>query len=133
MSYQVPIYEPGLDVPMHRNVEAELLSCALDLGVAIEDADGALISAGTPTRLSNGHTDLTRVMTAAGETSEVALDYLAVITKSFVPLDLDVVSNPEFLREGSAIDDSVKFDRVVTKRAEQVMPIIYRPSTCKIF
>ena len=145
---QVPIYEPGLDVLMQKNVDAGRLSFTLDLASAIEGAEAVFIAVGTPTRRGDGHADLTYVMAAAEEIAKTANDYVVVVTKSTVPvgtnakvraviaaanssLDFDVASNPEFLREGAAIDDFMKPDRVVvgveTDRAAKIMSDIYRP------
>ena len=145
---EVPIYEPGLDALMAKNVSAGRLSFTLDLASAIEDADAVFIAVGTPTRRGDGHADLSYVMAAAKEIAEIAKDYIVVVTKSTVPvgtnrqvkqtirkanpnLEFDVASNPEFLREGAAIDDFMKPDRVVvgvqTERAAEVMQDIYRP------
>ncbi|MCC1494762.1 UDP-glucose/GDP-mannose dehydrogenase family protein [Cognatishimia sp. F0-27] len=145
---EVPIYEPGLDALMARNVEAGRLSFTGDLATAIDGADAIFIAVGTPTRRGDGHADLTYVMAAAEEIARAAKDYVVIVTKSTVPvgtnaavrdvvartnpdLDFDVASNPEFLREGAAIDDFMKPDRVVvgveTERAAQVMAEIYRP------
>jgi UDPglucose 6-dehydrogenase len=147
-SGKIPIYEPGLDVLMSKNVEAGRLSFTLDLAEAMEDADAVFIAVGTPTRRGDGHADLTYVMTAAREIAQIAKKYIVVVTKSTVPvgtnrrvhdvisetnpaLDFDVASNPEFLREGAAIDDFMKPDRVVVgvenERAGAVMSDIYRP------
>ena len=145
---EVPIYEPGLDLLMAKNVEAGRLTFTLDLAEAIKDADAVFIAVGTPTRRGDGHADLTYVMAAAEEIAKAADHYMVIVTKSTVPvgtnakvrevvaaanpdLDFDVASNPEFLREGAAIDDFMKPDRVVvgveTDRAAQVMADIYRP------
>lgn len=145
---EVPIYEPGLDQMMARNVEAGRLSFTRDLGPAIEGADAVFIAVGTPTRRGDGHADLTYVMAAAEEIARAAIGYVVIVTKSTVPvgtnrrvraavaaanptLDFDVASNPEFLREGAAIDDFMKPDRVVvgvdSDRAVKVMEEIYRP------
>ncbi len=145
---EVPIYEPGLDALMARNVEAGRLSFTQDLQQAIDGADAVFIAVGTPTRRGDGHADLTYVMAAAEEIARAADHYIVVVTKSTVPvgtnaevrdvvakanpaLDFDVASNPEFLREGAAIDDFMKPDRVVvgveSDRAAQVMADIYRP------
>jgi len=145
---EVPIYEPGLQPLMAKNVEAGRLSFTMDLATAVEGADAVFIAVGTPTRRGDGHADLTYVMAAAEEIARVAKDYIVVVTKSTVPvgtnrqvkqavkkanpaLEFDVVSNPEFLREGAAIDDFMKPDRVVvgvqTDRAAEVMQEIYRP------
>ena len=145
---EVPIFEPGLDTLMARNVEAGRLSFTLDLPKALDGADAVFIAVGTPTRRGDGHADLTYVMAAAAEIAETAKDYIVIVTKSTVPvgtnaqvakvvaaanpdLDFDVASNPEFLREGAAIDDFMKPDRVVvgveSERAAKVMSEIYRP------
>ncbi len=145
---EVPIYEPGLDTLMAKNVEAGRLSFTLDLTRAIEGADAVFIAVGTPTRRGDGHADLTYVMAAAEEIAQTAKDYVVVVTKSTVPvgtnrqvkqvikktnpdLEFDVASNPEFLREGAAIDDFMKPDRVVvgvqSERAAEVMAEVYRP------
>ncbi|SNR72227.1 UDP-glucose dehydrogenase family protein [Puniceibacterium sediminis] len=145
---EVPIFEPGLDQLMAKNVEAGRLTFTMDLASAVEGADAVFIAVGTPTRRGDGHADLTYVMAAAEEIAKVAKDYVVIVTKSTVPvgtnrkvrdvvaaanpdLDFDVASNPEFLREGAAIDDFMKPDRVVvgvqSDRAAQVMADIYRP------
>lgn len=145
---EVPIYEPGLDVLIKKNVDAGRLSFTLDLKAALDGADAAFIAVGTPTRRGDGHADLTFVEAAAREVAELAREYLVVVTKSTVPvgtnrkvkaildatrsdLEFDVASNPEFLREGAAIEDFMKPDRVVvgveTDRAADVMNAIYRP------
>ena len=145
---EVPIFEPGLDALMIKNVEAGRLSFTLDLASAVKQADAVFIAVGTPTRRGDGHADLTYVMAAAEEIAKAADRYIVIVTKSTVPvgtnakvrevvaaanpdLEFDVASNPEFLREGAAIDDFMKPDRVVvgveTERAAQVMSDIYRP------
>ncbi len=145
---EVPIYEPGLDTLMAKNVEAGRLSFTLDLASAIEGAQAVFIAVGTPTRRGDGHADLTYVMAAAEEIARAAKDYVVIVTKSTVPvgtnrqvkhtvakanpeLEFDVASNPEFLREGAAIDDFMRPDRVVVgvqnDRAAEVMAEIYRP------
>ena len=145
---EVPIFEPGLDVLMAKNVESGRLSFTRDLNAAIDGAEAVFIAVGTPTRRGDGHADLTYVMAAAKEIAEAAKDYVVIVTKSTVPvgtnakvrevvaaanpeLEFDVASNPEFLREGAAIDDFMKPDRVVvgveTDRAADVMAEIYRP------
>lgn len=145
---EVPIYEPGLDALIKKNVDAGRLSFTLELKAALEGADAAFIAVGTPTRRGDGHADLTYVEAAAREVAELASEYLVVVTKSTVPvganrkvkeildatrddLEFDVASNPEFLREGAAIEDFMKPDRVVvgveSERAAEVMNAIYRP------
>ncbi|MEI4264124.1 UDP-glucose dehydrogenase family protein [Roseovarius sp. D0-M9] len=145
---EVPIFEPGLAPLMAKNVDAGHLTFTMDLAQAIDGADAVFIAVGTPTRRGDGHADLTYVMAAAEEIARAAGDYVVIVTKSTVPvgtnrkvaevvananpkLDFDVASNPEFLREGAAIDDFMKPDRVVvgvqTDRAAKVMEDIYRP------
>ncbi|UWQ95729.1 UDP-glucose/GDP-mannose dehydrogenase family protein [Rhodobacteraceae bacterium M385] len=145
---QVPIYEPGLDALMAKNVEAGRLSFTTDLKSAVDGADAVFIAVGTPTRRGDGHADLTYVMAAAEEVAHAMTGYGVIVTKSTVPvgtnrkvkqvvhkarpdLEFDVASNPEFLREGAAIDDFMRPDRVVvgvqTPRASEVMDEIYRP------
>jgi len=145
---EVPIYEPGLEQLMAKNVAAGRLSFTQDLAQAIDGAGAIFIAVGTPTRRGDGHADLTYVMAAAEEIAELARDYVVIVTKSTVPvgtnrqvkqvvrkanpdLEFDVASNPEFLREGAAIDDFMKPDRVVVgvqnDRAAEVMAEIYRP------
>jgi len=145
---EVPIYEPGLDTLLARNVEAGRLRFTTDLAAAIDGAEAVFIAVGTPTRRGDGHADLSYVMAAAEEIARAARDYVVIVTKSTVPvgtnravkqvvkkanpeLVFDVASNPEFLREGAAIDDFMKPDRVVvgvqSERAAEVMAEIYRP------
>lgn len=145
---EVPIYEPGLDAVMARNVEAGRLSFTTDLAAAVDGADAVFIAVGTPTRRGDGHADLTYVMAAAQDIAHALTGYAVVVTKSTVPVgtnrqvaeviratrpdaDFDIASNPEFLREGAAIDDFMKPDRVVvgvtSDRARDVMRDIYRP------
>lgn len=145
---EIPIFEPGLQDLVTKNVSAERLSFTTDLEEAIAGASAIFIAVGTPTRRGDGHADLTYVMAAAEEVAKLAKDYVVIVTKSTVPvgtnrqvkqtvrkanpdLDFDVASNPEFLREGAAIDDFMKPDRVVvgvqSERAAEVMAEIYRP------
>jgi UDPglucose 6-dehydrogenase len=145
---EVPIYEPGLDELMARNVEAGRLSFTGDLARAVDGADAVFIAVGTPARRGEGHADLTYVMAAAEEIANALTSYAVVVTKSTVPVgtnrkvrqvitqtrpeaEFDVASNPEFLREGAAIDDFMRPDRVVvgveSDRAAAVMEEIYRP------
>ena len=145
---EAPIYEPGLDVVMARNVEAGRLTFTTDLVAAVDGADAVFIAVGTPTRRGDGHADLTYVMAAAEDIARSHTGYAVVVTKSTVPVGtnrkvaevilrtrpeaaFDVASNPEFLREGAAIDDVMKPDRVVVgvegDRAKEVMGDIYRP------
>jgi len=145
---EVPIYEPGLDELMAKNVQANRLAFTTDLKTAVKDADAVFIAVGTPTRRGDGHADLSYVMAAAEDVAHALTDYCVVVTKSTVPVgtnrqvfdvikkarpeaEFDVASNPEFLREGAAIDDFMRPDRVVvgveSERAQQVMGEIYRP------
>ncbi|MGR3660746.1 MAG: UDP-glucose dehydrogenase family protein [Paracoccaceae bacterium] len=145
---KVPIYEPGLGALMTKNVAAGRLTFTLDLARAIDGAEAVFIAVGTPARRGDGHADLSYVMAAAEEIAMAARDYVVIVTKSTVPvgtnqlvkqtvkkanpqLDFDVASNPEFLREGSAIEDFMKPDRVVVgvqnDRTADVMAEIYRP------
>jgi len=145
---EVPIYEPGLDVVMARNVAAGRLTFTSDIAAAVDGADAVFIAVGTPTRRGDGHADLSYVMAAAEEVARALAGYAVVVTKSTVPVgtnrkvadiirqtrpdaEFDVASNPEFLREGAAIDDFMKPDRVVvgveSARARQVMGDVYRP------
>lgn len=143
-----PIYEPGLEELMAKNVAAGRLSFTVDLARAVDGADAVFIAVGTPTRRGDGHADLTFVMAAAEEIANALTGYAVVVTKSTVPVGtnrqvkrviqadnpgavFDVASNPEFLREGAAIDDFMRPDRVVvgveSDRAAKVMNDIYRP------
>ncbi|MGR3805587.1 UDP-glucose dehydrogenase family protein [Marinibacterium profundimaris] len=145
---EVPIYEPGLDLLMAKNVEAGRLTFTTELAKAVDGVDAVFIAVGTPTRRGDGHADLTYVMAAAEEIAKALTGYAVIVTKSTVPVgtnrkvletmkaanpdaDFDVASNPEFLREGAAIDDFMRPDRVVvgveTERAADVMSEIYRP------
>jgi UDPglucose 6-dehydrogenase len=145
---EVPIYEPGLDDLMAKNVAAGRLSFTGDLKAAVDGAEAVFIAVGTPTRRGDGHADLTYVMAAAAEIADALTGYAVIVTKSTVPVgtnrqvkqavhkanpeaDFDVASNPEFLREGAAIDDFMRPDRVVVgvqnDRAAEVMNQIYRP------
>lgn len=147
-SGEIPIYEPGLDTLVARNVESGRLRFTTDLATAVKGADAVFIAVGTPSRRGDGHADLSYVFDAAREVAEVAEGYLVVVTKSTVPvgtgrqvaevisttrpdLDFDVASNPEFLREGSAIEDFMRPDRVVvgsnSERAFDVLDELYRP------
>lgn len=145
---EVPIYEPGLEQLMEKNVSAGRLSFTTSLSEALDGVEAVFIAVGTPTRRGDGHADLTYVMAAAEEIAQIASGYIVIVTKSTVPvgtnrqvkqavrkanpdLDFDVASNPEFLREGAAIEDFMKPDRVVvgvqSERAAEVMQEIYRP------
>ncbi|REC58730.1 UDP-glucose/GDP-mannose dehydrogenase family protein [Rhodosalinus sediminis] len=145
---EVPIYEPGLDRLLEKNAAAGRLRFTGDLAAALDGVDAVFIAVGTPTRRGDGHADLSHVMAAAEEIARAAPDGVVIVTKSTVPvgtnrkvrevvaaanpaLDFDVASNPEFLREGAAIDDFMRPDRVVvgveSERAAEVMAAIYRP------
>ena len=145
---RMPIYEPGLDELVAKNVKAGRLSFSLDLSVAVAEADAVFIAVGTPSRRGDGHADLSFVHEAAREIAEAITGFTVVVTKSTVPVgtgddveriireirpeaDVAVVSNPEFLREGAAIADFKRPDRIVVGtsdvRAREVMTEAYRP------
>jgi UDPglucose 6-dehydrogenase len=145
---RIPIFEPGLDEVVAVNVKAGRLSFTTDLAAAVKAADAVFIAVGTPSRRGDGHADLSFVFGAAEEIAAALDGYTVVITKSTVPVgtgrkvediirrrrpdaEFDVASNPEFLREGSAIEDFRRPDRVVvgceSGRARAVVKEIYRP------
>ena len=145
---EMPIYEPGLDKLVADNVKAGRLAFSTKLDDAVGNADAVFIAVGTPTRRGDGHADLTYVYAAAAEVADAIRGYTVVVTKSTVPVgtgrevariiretqpsaEFDVCSNPEFLREGAAIEDFMKPDRVVigveSQRARDVMAQVYRP------
>jgi len=150
---EMPIYEPGLDELVAANTNAGRLSFTSELAPAIEGADAVFIAVGTPSRRGDGHADLSYVFAAAEEVGRALAEtradgYTVVVTKSTVPVGtgrevasilrrvcpserFDVASNPEFLREGSAIEDFMHPDRVVigaeSDRAQTVMRQLYRP------
>ena len=144
----MPIYEPGLDELVARNVQAGRLRFTTELAEGVAGADAIFIAVGTPSRRGDGHADLTYVHAAAKEIGEALTGYAVVVTKSTVPVgtgdeveriireaapqaQFGVVSNPEFLREGAAIDDFKRPDRIVIgsedDRATEVMRQVYRP------
>ncbi len=144
----IPIFEPGLDALVEKNVTAGRLSFTTDLGPAVKGADAVFIAVGTPSRRGDGHADLSYVYAAAEEIAGAIDGYTVIVNKSTVPVgtgdeverivrearpdvEFDVVSNPEFLREGAAIEDFMRPDRVVigtqSKRAQDVMSELYRP------
>ena len=144
----IPIYEPGLQALVADNTAAGRLTFATDLAEAVGSADVVFLAVGTPSRRGDGHADLTYIYQAAREVAECAKDRLVVATKSTVPvgtgdevervmrkvrpdLQFSVVSNPEFLREGSAIEDFKRPDRIVIgvddQSARDVMAEVYRP------
>src|SRR5690348_4709793 len=145
---EIPIYEPGLEELVSSNARAGRLSFTTDLPAAVAGADAVFIAVGTPSRRGDGHADLSYVFGATEEIARALTGYAVVVTKSTVPVGtgrkvaqilrrirpegaFDVVSNPEFLREGSAIADFMRPDRVVigaeTDRAREVMRALYRP------
>jgi UDPglucose 6-dehydrogenase len=148
---EVPIYEPGLDALLERNIDKGRISFTTSLEKGIKDADAVFIAVGTPPD-EDGSADLKYVLGVAREIGQHMEDYKVVITKSTVPvgtsfkvkaaveeelqkrgvrIPFDVASNPEFLKEGSAVDDFLKPDRIVvgieSKRAEKVMNRLYKP------
>ncbi|MCW8957326.1 MAG: UDP-glucose/GDP-mannose dehydrogenase family protein [Gammaproteobacteria bacterium] len=145
---KIPIYEPGLEDLVERNVEAGRLGFSIELKQSVANADLVFIAVGTPTRRGDGHADLQYVYAAAEEVAGYLNGYTVIVDKSTVPVgtarqvsriikktnpgaDFDVASNPEFLREGSAIGDFMRPDRVVlgveSKRAEALLRELYRP------
>ncbi|MBX9745622.1 MAG: UDP-glucose/GDP-mannose dehydrogenase family protein [Hyphomonadaceae bacterium] len=145
---EIPIFEPGLDDLVKDNVDQGRLFFTTDPNQAIRDADAVFIAVGTPSRRGDGHADLTYVYAAAEEIAGLMQGYTVVVTKSTVPVgtgdeveaiikrtrpdaDFSVVSNPEFLREGAAINDFKRPDRVVVgtddERAKARMTDLYRP------
>jgi len=145
---ELPIYEPGLGEIVARNLEAGRLRFTTELPGPVGDADAVFIAVGTPSRRGDGHADLSYVHAAARDIAEALSGFTVVITKSTVPVgtgdeveriiretradaDVLVVSNPEFLREGAAIQDFKHPDRIVVgtedPRAREVMTELYRP------
>lgn len=144
----MPIYEPGLESLVAENVKAGRLSFSLDLAASTKEADAVFIAVGTPSRRGDGFADLSYVYQAAEEIAHAIDGYTVIVTKSTVPVgtgaeveaiikktrpnaEFSVVSNPEFLREGAAIADFKRPDRVVVgaeeERAQKVMRELYRP------
>ena len=144
----IPIYEPGLQNLVKKNKISGRLSFSNDIDQNIKKADIVFIAVGTPSRRGDGHADLTYVYEAAEKIAKNLDGYTVIVTKSTVPVGtsaevkniikkinpdafFDVVSNPEFLREGNAIEDFMRPDRVVvgieTEKAKQLMSIIYKP------
>ncbi len=145
---EVPIYEPGLKEIVQSNVRQGSLAFTTNLGEALVDAEAVFIAVGTPSRRGDGHADLSYVYEATREVAAALTDFTVVITKSTVPvgtgdviermfrelrpdLEVAVVSNPEFLREGAAIHDFKHPDRIVIgtddERARRIVTEIYRP------
>jgi UDPglucose 6-dehydrogenase len=149
---EMPIYEPGLDQLVASNAASGRLAFTTDLKAAVEGADAVFIAVGTPSRRGDGHADLSYVFAAAAEIAEALAhgpnEHTVIVTKSTVPVGtgrrvarilgnalpparFDVASNPEFLREGSAIQDFMRPDRVVigtdSEHARTVLGALYRP------
>jgi UDPglucose 6-dehydrogenase len=145
---EIPIFEPGLDQLVAQNVREERLFFTITADDAIRQADAVFIAVGTPSRRGDGHADLRYVYAAAEEIADLIQGFTVIVTKSTVPVgtgdeieriirakrpdaDFAVVSNPEFLREGAAINDFKRPDRVVVgtdnARAREVMAELYRP------
>ena len=144
----IPIYEPGLDLLVAANVKAGRLFFSTDAADAVREADAVFIGVGTPARRGDGYADLSYVYAAAEEIAGFVDGFTVVVTKSTVPVgtgdeieaifkrvrptaDVAIVSNPEFLREGAAIEDFKRPDRVVVgtqdERAQAIMRELYRP------
>ena len=145
---EIPIFEPGLDELVASNVQQHRLSFTTDLQEAVADADAVFIAVGTPSRRGDGFADLSYIYAAARDIAKAIKGYTVVVTKSTVPVgagdeverimretrpdaEFAVASNPEFLREGAAIDDFKRPDRIVIgttdPRAREVMSEVYRP------
>ncbi|MGY9057791.1 MAG: UDP-glucose dehydrogenase family protein [Alphaproteobacteria bacterium] len=145
---KVPIYEPGLDDLIHRNVDAGRLTFTTDLASAVSTAEAIFIAVGTPSRRGDGHADLSYVFAAAREIAASAKNGAVIVTKSTVPVGtgrmvadilteirpdagFHIASNPEFLREGSAISDFMRPDRVIlgveNEAARTLLKALYRP------
>ncbi|MNK30081.1 UDP-glucose 6-dehydrogenase TuaD [compost metagenome] len=143
---EVPIYEPGLDLLFHRNIEQERLTFTTNLAEAVKDAQIIFMALPTPPG-GDGAADLSYILGAAKDVSKLITEYKVIVNKSTVPvgtadkvkavftentsIEVDVVSNPEFLREGVAVDDFMKPDRVVlgtkSERAKKLMTEVYAP------
>ncbi len=145
---EIPIYEPGLEDLVAKQVEAGRIKFSTDLKDAVQGSDAIFIAVGTPSRVEDGHADMSYVHQAVREVAEYLEGYTVIVNKSTVPVgtareveaiirkanpdaDFDVCSNPEFLREGAAINDFMRPDRVVvgtdSERAVKVMRELYRP------
>ncbi len=145
---QIPIFEPGLGELVAKGIRDGRLTFTTELAPAIDKAEAVFIAVGTPSRRGDGHADLSYVFDAAREIAAAMTGYCVVITKSTVPvgtgddierimrearpdIEVSVVSNPEFLREGAAIEDFKRPDRIVVgcsdQRAREVMALVYRP------
>ena len=144
----VPIYEPGLDELVKKNINQKRLSFETNLNKSLKNSCAIFIAVGTPSRKSDGHADLTYVYEVAREIAKNLKQYAVIVNKSTVPvgtgkevykiikkinsdIDFDVASNPEFLREGSAINDFMRPDRVVigckSEKAKNILKELYRP------
>lgn len=145
---EIPIYEPGLDDLVSKNVAGGRLAFSTDVKAAARNSDIIFIAVGTPSRHGDGHADLSYVFQAARDIAPCLEGYTVIVDKSTVPVgtarnvkriiseanpdaDFDLASNPEFLREGAAISDFMRPDRVVigvdSPRAEQMLRDLYRP------
>ena len=145
---EIPIFEPGLEELVAKNVRQQRLSFSTDLPAAVAEADAVFIAVGTPSRRGDGHADLSYIYAAARDIAKALKGFTVVVTKSTVPVgagdeveriitearpdaEFAVASNPEFLREGAAIDDFKRPDRIVVgttdPRAREVMSEVYRP------
>ena len=145
---EIPIYEPGLELLVESSLKSGRLSFSTELGPAVSAADAVFIAVGTPSRRGDGEADVSYVLAAAEEIADALDGYTVVVSKSTVPVgtgrqveklirtrrpeaEFDIASNPEFLREGSAIADFMRPDRVVvgaeTDQARAVMRDLYRP------
>lgn len=145
---EIPIFEPGLEDLLKRQIAAERITFTTKLSEAMEDAEAVFIAVGTPSRPYGRDADMSFVYSAAEEIAKNIKDYIVVVNKSTVPVgtakeveriikdtkpdaEFDVASNPEFLREGAAIDDFMRPDRVVVgvdcERAQDLMREVYRP------
>ena len=144
----IPIYEPGLEQLVEKNVKNKRLYFTTDIDEAVSKSDIVFIAVGTPSRRGDGYADLSYVYEAAKEISKYLKSYTVIVNKSTVPVgtarnvqkiieevnpeaDFDIASNPEFLREGSAINDFMRPDRVVigveSERAKELLKELYRP------
>jgi UDPglucose 6-dehydrogenase len=147
-SGRIPIYEPGLEDLVEKQVKAGRLSFTTNLSEAVKGADAIFIAVGTPSRADDGHADMSYVYEAAREIARALDGYALIVTKSTVPVgtareieriiraerpnaEFDICSNPEFLREGAAVNDFMRPDRVVigtdSDRAAEIMRELYRP------
>ena len=145
---EIPIYEPGLEALVARNIKQKRLCFTTDLSTAVAESEAVFVAVGTPSRRGDGYADLSYVYAAAKDIAAAIEGFTVVVTKSTVPVgtgdeveriirkarpdaDFVVVSNPEFLREGAAIDDFKRPDRIVIgstdPRAREVMAEVYRP------